>query len=103
MDKKLDVIIEHLAAIRSTLERINESVHEIGKHHDCQTYDEVYPEAKKIVIENGQASPALLQRKLKIGYMRAAGLMDMLEEDGVVGPPNGAKPRKVLKNAPIKP
>jgi len=57
--------------------------------------DPLYEEAKKIVIEARKASASLLQRRLKIGYARAARLIDMLEERGIVGPLNGAKPREV--------
>jgi S-DNA-T family DNA segregation ATPase FtsK/SpoIIIE len=57
--------------------------------------DPLYEEAKRIVIEAKKASASLLQRKLRIGYARAARLIDMLEERGVVGPSQGAKPREV--------
>jgi len=57
--------------------------------------DSLYEEAKRIVIEAKKASASLLQRKLRIGYARAARLIDMLEERGVVGPGQGAKPREV--------
>ncbi|MCD6500437.1 DNA translocase FtsK [bacterium] len=57
--------------------------------------DPLYEEAKKTVIEYRKASASLLQRRLQIGYARAARLLDMLEENGVVGPGEGAKPRKV--------
>ena len=57
--------------------------------------DPLYEDAKKIVIEARKASASLLQRKLRIGYARAARLIDMLEERGVVGPSRGAKPREV--------
>jgi S-DNA-T family DNA segregation ATPase FtsK/SpoIIIE len=57
--------------------------------------DPLYEEAKKVVIKARRASASLLQRKLKIGYARAARLLDILEEKGVVGPSRGAKPRKV--------
>jgi len=58
--------------------------------------DPLYEEAKKIVIETQKASASFLQRKLRIGYARAARLLDMLEEEGIVGPADGAKPREVL-------
>lgn len=58
--------------------------------------DPLYEEAKEIVIKNGKASSSFLQRKLRIGYSRAARLIDMLEESGVVGEANGAEYRKVL-------
>lgn len=57
--------------------------------------DPMYEEAKRIVISSKKASTSLLQRRLGIGYARAARLMDILEERGVVGPQEGAKPREV--------
>lgn len=57
--------------------------------------DDLYEEAKQTVIQTGKASASYLQRKLRIGYARAARLLDMLEERGVVGPADGAKPRDV--------
>ena len=53
-------------------------------------------EAIKVVVELGQASTSLLQRKLKLGYARAARIVDELEERGIVGPYEGSKPRQVL-------
>lgn len=63
--------------------------------------DELYEEAREIVIETGKASSSYLQRRLKVGYARAARLLDVLEEKGVVGPGEGSKPREVLEK-PIK-
>lgn len=57
--------------------------------------DPLYEEAKKVVIEAKKASASLLQRRLKIGYARAARLLDILEERGIIGPAQGAKPREV--------
>jgi len=57
---------------------------------------ELFKEAIKIVLEAGKASTSLLQRRLKIGYARAARLLDLMEEKGIVGPQEGSKPRKVL-------
>jgi len=57
--------------------------------------DPLYQEAKRVVIEARKASASLLQRRLRIGYARAARLIDVLEEKGVVGPGEGAKPREV--------
>ncbi len=59
--------------------------------------DDLYEQARQIVIETRKASTSFLQRKLGIGYARAARLIDILEERGVVGPGNGAKPRDVLE------
>ena len=58
--------------------------------------DLLYDEAKKIVADLGRASASLLQRKLKVGYSRAARLIDMLEDNGVIGKANGAEPREIL-------
>ncbi len=60
--------------------------------------DELYEEARQIVIEAGKASTSYIQRKLRVGYARAARLMDILEERGIIGPADGAKPREVLSD-----
>jgi S-DNA-T family DNA segregation ATPase FtsK/SpoIIIE len=59
--------------------------------------DELFQDAVRLVLEFGKASTSLLQRRLRIGYGRAAHLIDMMEKDGIVGPPDGPKPREVLK------
>ena len=59
--------------------------------------DEMYEEARACVMEAGKASTSYLQRKLKLGYARAARLMDMLEEKGVISAGDGAKPREILE------
>ncbi len=61
--------------------------------------DDLYDEARRAVEEAGRASTSYLQRKLKIGYSRAARLMDVLEAKGVIGPADGSKPREVLTGA----
>lgn len=64
-----------------------------GNHGD---EDELFEEAKEIIIRAGKASTSMLQRRLSIGYGRAAKILDMLEEAGIIGPSNGAKPREVM-------
>ena len=59
--------------------------------------DNLYQEAVRVVCEAGRASTSTLQRRLRIGYGRAARLIDIMEKDGIVGPPDGTKPREVLK------
>ena len=71
------------------------SVFDFGGLGDSASDDELYEEAKKLVIQAQKASASLLQRRLKVGYARAARMIDMLEEDGIVGPGDGAKPREV--------
>jgi len=61
--------------------------------------DELYEEALAIVTDMGRASTSVLQRRLSIGYGRAAKILDMMEHEGFIGPAEGAKPRKVLKAA----
>ena len=63
--------------------------------------DPLYEEAKRVVIEAKKASASLLQRRLRIGYARAARLIDVLEERGLVGPAEGAKPREVYGGAAL--
>lgn len=63
---------------------------------DAEPGDALYGQAIDVVLGTGNASTTFLQRKLKIGYARAASLIDMLEQKGIVGPAEGSKPRKVL-------
>ena len=58
--------------------------------------DELYDLAKRVVLESGQASTSLLQRRLRLGYGRAARMLDLMEQEGVVGPPQGSRPREIL-------
>jgi S-DNA-T family DNA segregation ATPase FtsK/SpoIIIE len=60
--------------------------------------DALYQDAVRVVCEMGRASTSTLQRRLRIGYGRAAHLIDIMEKDGIVGPPDGTRPREVLKD-----
>ena len=68
---------------------------------DDSEEDDLYADARDIVIQTKKASTSLLQRKLKVGYSRAARLIDVLEERGVVGPQIGSKPREILVEAEL--
>jgi S-DNA-T family DNA segregation ATPase FtsK/SpoIIIE len=59
--------------------------------------DDMYEEAVRIVVEMGKASTSTLQRRLRLGYGRAARLLDIMQKDGIIGPPDGSRPREVLK------
>jgi DNA segregation ATPase FtsK/SpoIIIE, S-DNA-T family len=68
-----------------------------GVEGDGDENDELFQDAVKLVLEFGKASTSLLQRRLRIGYGRAAHLIDLMERDGIVGPADGPKPREILK------
>jgi S-DNA-T family DNA segregation ATPase FtsK/SpoIIIE len=75
-----------------------EPLSEPEREVNIEERDELYQQAKELVISTGQASISYIQRRLKIGYNRAARIMEMLEEEGIVGPQTEAgKPREVLK------
>ena len=59
--------------------------------------DPMYEDAIRVVLEMGKASTSTLQRRLRLGYGRAARILDMMHRDGIIGPPDGSKPREVLK------
>lgn len=67
----------------------------LSNDSDSGDDDELYEEARQIVVQAGKASTSYIQRKLRVGYARAARLMDILEERGVIGPSDGSKPREV--------
>ena len=59
--------------------------------------DPLYQEAVRVVCEMGKASTSTLQRRMRLGYGRAARILDMMQRDGIIGPPDGSRPRDVLK------
>jgi len=80
-------------------EKILESTAEAGQEEPFEAdteIDEMYDEAVRVVQEMGKASTSALQRRLRIGYGRAASLLDAMERNGVIGPPDGSRPREVL-------
>jgi DNA segregation ATPase FtsK/SpoIIIE, S-DNA-T family len=68
-----------------------------AEEDDAADLDEVYEDAVRLVVESGKASTSLLQRRLRLGYGRAARLLDLMQRDGIISAPDGAKPREVLK------
>lgn len=80
----------------TSLEVANQKIAGIPDSSAGSDEDSLYGEAFKVVRESRKASASLLQRRLKVGYARAARLIDLLEENGVVGPADGAKPRKIM-------
>ena len=69
---------------------------EANDNNDASDYDEKYDEAVEFVCESGQASISMVQRRLRVGYNRAARMVEMMEKEGVVGPSDGSRPREVL-------
>jgi S-DNA-T family DNA segregation ATPase FtsK/SpoIIIE len=67
--------------------------------NDGEANDELFEDAVRLVLEFGKASTSLLQRRMRIGYGRAAHLIDLMERDGIVGPADGSRPREILKPA----
>jgi DNA segregation ATPase FtsK/SpoIIIE, S-DNA-T family len=78
---------------------ITEDTRTGGTSFSSDDADPLLRDAANIVIESGKASTSFLQRRLKIGYSRAARIIDTMEEMGIVGPPNGSKPREVFTEA----
>jgi S-DNA-T family DNA segregation ATPase FtsK/SpoIIIE len=76
----------------------DEKSSEGGSANDGDDNDALFDDAVRLVFEFGKASTSLLQRRLRIGYGRAAHLIDMMEHDGLVGPADGSKPREILKS-----
>jgi DNA segregation ATPase FtsK/SpoIIIE, S-DNA-T family len=94
-------IVRHLKSLAQPV--YNQQIVEDSSQKDEQPgdldgeADEMYEEAVRIVVEMGKASTSTLQRRLRLGYGRAARLIDMMERDGIVGPADGSKPREILK------
>ena len=100
-DKEIEKIVEFIKADSSAhynediIEHIENGAENRSGNDDSDA-DDLLPQAIEVVVELGQASASLLQRKLKVGYSRAGRLIDQLEERGIIGPHEGSKPRKVL-------
>jgi len=95
-DKEIDRIVDF---IKSQAEPVYDE--EILKEQQKSVYvngekDEFYDQAVKIIMESGQASVSILQRRLRLGYTRAARIIDMMEQEGIIGPFEGSKARKIL-------
>jgi len=96
-DAYKDEVTEEIAFSAGSISADKSIFESTLEDEDDMEDDEMYEEARICVIEAGKASTSYLQRKLKLGYARAARLMDKLEERGVIGPGDGAKPREVLE------
>ncbi len=91
--KKSDVKVEYTEEVTSKYKAKSPGASGVPEYEDT---DELFNEATRVVIQYNRASASLLQRRLSIGYARAARILDQLEQAGVVGPGEGAKPRDIL-------
>lgn len=104
MDEEVGKITDHLrmqSAPQYNDEIISQPVQLNGKggvvmDFDAEGGDDMFRDAVRVVIDSGKASTSLLQRRLRIGYARAARIIEEMEEQGVIGPADGARPREVL-------
>ena len=74
-----------------------------GESEDDWELDEKYEEAVAMVAKTGQASISMIQRRMRVGYNRAARMIDIMEREGIVGPTDGVKPREVLVRSALPP
>lgn len=96
--EELQMIRQALESLVPAAEKIADAMARNASEANIPEYEiELYEEAKKAVQEIGKASTAFLQRKLGIGYARAALLMDLLEANGVIGPATGTAGRRVYE------
>jgi S-DNA-T family DNA segregation ATPase FtsK/SpoIIIE len=82
-------------------EVVSQPVHLNGKggvvmDFENSNEDDMFKDAVRVVIDSGKASASLLQRRLRVGYARAARLIESMEDQGLIGPADGARPREVL-------
>jgi DNA segregation ATPase FtsK/SpoIIIE, S-DNA-T family len=97
----VDWLIEHNEQSGESLELEEKSgaqtfLESLESDESNENLDDMYEEAKDTVVRAGKASTSYIQRKLSIGYARAARIMDQLEENGIIGPENGSKPRDIV-------
>ncbi len=93
LEKKVSSYAQYDDALKSMKKAFDDN--EARKLYESS--GDIYEDAKKIVQDTGKASTSYIQRRMKIGYSRAARLMDELEDDGVIGPADGSKPREILE------
>ncbi len=97
-DPEIQAVVRHWRDFAPPTEEIDlESVTaQSGGPSGAAEEDDLFEDARRIVVQTGVGSTSMLQRRLKVGYARAGRLMDLLEQAGVVGPPEGSKAREVL-------
>ncbi|HTM01295.1 MAG TPA: DNA translocase FtsK [Candidatus Omnitrophota bacterium] len=94
--EEIERVVGFLKAQGGQVVADDSALEQVRALEDSESDDELFEEAMRLVVLHQQASTSMLQRRLKVGYSRAARLLDLLEERGVVGPSEGAKGREVL-------
>jgi len=94
-EKEVKAVVKELSVGAGHVLPVQELSEKIEIKQKIEPDDELYEEAKELVIRCGRASASMLQRYLKVGYARAARLLDLLEANGIVSPGDGARPREV--------
>lgn len=95
VNKQLNTLINEVRGLKEKIKELEKRIPTVPKV-DLRSVDELYEDVKKEIIKAGKVSTSYIQRKFGLGYSRSASLIDMLEEKGIIGPSNGANPRKVL-------
>ena len=101
-DEDINAVVKHICDqappnyVIESFDRIGHLDESLSAKNTDAPSDSMYSQALDIILSTGNASTTFLQRKLKIGYARAASLIDQLEMQGIVGPADGSKPRKIL-------
>ena len=98
-DKEIENIIDFIKVNNDSQKYdkdVVDEVHNAPDPSESDFFDELFEDAVILVVKDNQGSISYLQRKLRIGYSRAARIIDRMEEIGIVGPSEGSKPRKVL-------
>ncbi|MBI4530155.1 MAG: DNA translocase FtsK 4TM domain-containing protein [Candidatus Latescibacteria bacterium] len=94
--QETESLVEFIRSQRIQAEHVDVSVADVGERERFEGRDELFEEAARTVVHYQQGSASLLQRRLKVGYARAARLIDELEAAGIVGPAEGSRSREVL-------
>lgn len=102
LEQKVEGLEKRVGILEKLLQKMGVSIDssiENGRQIASQVYEPLLGEATNIILQFDHISASLLQRRLSIGYARAARLLDLLEEKGYIEPAHGSRPRKVLKKS----
>lgn len=98
LEKKIEALEKRISKIERFLENLPAFADLEDEEEAEEDVDELYEKAVMLVIQYDRASASMLQRRLQIGFNRAARILEQMEKNGVVGPSDGSEPREVLVN-----